>query len=141
MSSTYYSSGVLAINNINNNKSYKNTMIKFLKCAIYFTIKYSYSFYKTEFLIPSPQMGLPGFRAKISTVFACWLSPSFLSFFSFFFTAAPAANGSSLARGQIRGATEAHATATATWDLSHICDYAVACGSLTHILMGILWGS
>ena len=40
---------------------------------------------------------------------------SFVFYFSFLFTAAPA-------RGQIRAAAAVHATAMPTTDLSHICD-------------------
>ena len=43
-------------------------------------------------------------------------------FFFFFSTATPAAYGSSQARGQIGAATGDYATATATQDLSRICD-------------------
>ena len=45
----------------------------------------------------------------------------FNSFF-FLFTAAPEACGSSQARGQIEAAAEAYTTATATPDLSCICN-------------------
>ena len=40
----------------------------------------------------------------------------------FIFMAAPAAYGSTQARGQIGAAAGAYTTATATLDLSHICD-------------------
>ena len=43
-------------------------------------------------------------------------------FFFFLFIAAPAAHGSSWSRGQIRTAVEDNTTATATGDLSCICD-------------------
>ena len=42
--------------------------------------------------------------------------------FFFLFMAVPAAYGSSPARGRIGVAGEAYTTATATSDLSHICD-------------------
>jgi len=43
-------------------------------------------------------------------------------FFFFLFNTAPAAFGSSLARGQVRAAAMAYATAMATLDPSHIHD-------------------
>ena len=50
-------------------------------------------------------------------------SSSFFLFFLFsLFMATPTAYGSSQARGQIRAAAEACATAIATVDGSHICD-------------------
>ena len=47
---------------------------------------------------------------------------SFSFSFLFFFTASPAAYGSSQTRGQIGAAAEDYVTATAMLDLSHICD-------------------
>ena len=47
------------------------------------------------------------------------VSKDVLTFFSCLFRATLAAYGGSQARGQIRAAA---ATATATWDPSHICD-------------------
>ena len=51
-------------------------------------------------------------------------------FFFFFCTAAPVAHGSSHARDGIRAAAEAYAMATATQDLSQICDLTTACGNV-----------
>ena len=55
-------------------------------------------------------------------------SPS-LFFFFFLFTAAPAACGSSRARGQIGAAAVAIAPVTAMLDPSRICDLHAACGN------------
>ena len=45
-----------------------------------------------------------------------------LEFFFSLFMAVPVAHGSSQARDQIRAAAATYATATATLDLSHVCD-------------------
>ena len=45
-----------------------------------------------------------------------------VSDFFLLFMAAPAAHGSSWARGRIRAVAVAYSTAMATLDLSHICD-------------------
>ena len=60
-------------------------------------------------------------------VFLCVTSLSMIIFWSmpnffFLFRAKPVAYGSSQVRGQSRAAPEANVTATAKWDLIHICD-------------------
>ena len=46
----------------------------------------------------------------------------FCLFSDFFFRAVPPVHGGSQARGPIGATAAGYTTATATWDLSHICD-------------------
>ena len=72
-----------------------------------------------------PSRQLPSTRRREAYIRRCKVSSSvyLLSDLPFFlFTAAPVAYGSYWARGSIRAAAEAYATATATPGLSGICD-------------------